>query len=392
MSGVGVDWEQRVDWQELRAARVEKMRRAMDDAGLDGLLVQRHDNVRYLTSMRGFTSMIYQPRYAAFLGAGSARPLTLLSEAGDLAIARERMPWLDRIETWSYSLDENIDSISRLIHEQGLEGETIGVDDVTSPVVILALQKRFPYLKFVDGSQAIAVAKSIKHPQEISLLRMAAEVAEVGMAAAQAAIGIGVRENVIAGEMLRAMTEAGADAIVSYPQCTIDALRRMGTDQRLRAHQVVLIDINIGVNGYVGDFARTFAVSKPTDDQRRAFEAQKACMKAAVAAIRPGVLTTDIQDIVAAIARDAGLEEHWAGYITGHGVGTGLGPWEQPIIGTARGSINELQEGMTLCLEPGFFHPAIGPVRNEDMIVVTANGAEVLTTYPYHDAFSQASS
>lgn len=384
MSGIGVDWEHRFDWETLRSARVTSMRQALAEGGLRGLLVQRHENVRYLTSMRGFTSMIYQPRYAAFLP-GDGGELTLLTEAGDLAIAQQRMPWITGLDVWSYSVDDNVATVSRLLAEQGIEDGLVGVDDVTSPAVVLALQKRFPKVTFVDGSHVIAAAKAIKHPQEIELLRRAAEVAEVGMAAAQAAIGIGVRENTVAGEMLRAMADAGADAMVSYPQCSTDALRRMGTDQRLRAGQLLLIDINVGYNGYVGDFARTFIVGKPSSDHRRAFEAQEACMTAATQAIRPGVQVDKVQELVGDIARAAGLEKNWHSYITGHGIGTGLGPWEQPLIGTAPGSVTEFREGMAICLEPGFFDPAIGPMRNEDMLIVTNDGVEVLTTYPYDD-------
>lgn len=387
MGGIGVDWEQRLDWDALRTSRVDKMRQAIQNAGLRGLLVQRHENVRYLTSMRGFTSAIYQPRYAAFLPDDGGE-LTLLSETGDLALAHERMPWLTNIDVWSYSVEENIDTVSRLMNEQGIEDGMVGVDDVTSPAVIFALQKRFPHVEFVDGSSAIAEAKVVKNSQEIELLKMSAGVAEAGMAAAQNAIGIGVRENVVAGQMLRAITEAGADNMVSFPQCSNDAMRRMGSDSQLQAGQVLLVDIHAGMNGYIGDFARTFAVGKPSSDQKRAFEAQKACVAAAIDAIQPGVEVDEVHNAVSRIAHEAGLSEHWASYITGHGVGTGLGPWEQPVIGDAHGTITELREGMAIALEPGFFDPAIGPMRNEEMIIVTSDGAEVLTSYPYDDAFA----
>lgn len=121
------------------------------------------------------------------------------------------------------------------------------------------------------------------------------------MAAARDAIGVGVRENVVAAAMLGAMAEAGADAIVSYPQCSTDALRRMGTDSRLRSGQTLLLDINVGDNGYVGDFARTFIVGKPSSDQKRVFSAQMQCMQESFEAIRPGATTQSIQDAVAKV-------------------------------------------------------------------------------------------
>lgn len=383
MGEIGVDWEARVDWDVLRTTRVERMRERLRAHGIAAVLVQRFENLRYTTSCRPFTSLLYFPRYAAFVPADGE--VCLLSEAGDVDLCRTGMPWISDLRVWSYDVGENVAEVTRLIEEHGLQRERIAYDDMVSPTVVLELARRFPSMELVDGTRAIAEAKMIKHPEEIKVIVKATEIAEVGMAAARTALREGMRECELSGIMTGAMFAAGADALVGYPQVSTDARRRMGTDARIRHGDLVLLDINIGFNGYVGDFARTFAVSTPTDDQRSVFRVQRQCVEAAVAASRPGVSPADVQSAVEAVVREAGLEEFWAGYITGHGVGTGVGPLEQPSVGATPGFVERLQPGMVIAYEPGIFKPGVGPMRNEEVVHVTESGPEVLTRSPYDE-------
>lgn len=386
MGEIGVDWEARVDWPTLRAARVERLRERFRAHGIAGALMQRFENLRYSTSCRPFTSIIYFPRYASFVP--TEGEVCLLSEAGDVDLCRSGMPWIADLRVWSYDVGENVAEVARVIADNGLERERVAYDDMVSPTVVLELQRRFPGLELVDGTRAIAEAKMIKHPEEVKVIVAATEIAELGMAAARRAIREGIRECELAGVMTEAMFSAGADTLVAYPQVSTDPRRRMGTDARVRHGDLVLCDINIGFNGYVGDFARTYAVSEPTAEQRRVFRAQRGCVEAAVAATQPGASPLDVQHAVQAVVREAGLEEFWAGYITGHGVGTGLGPLEQPIVGSTLGFVERLEPGMVVAYEPGIFKPGVGPMRNEEVVLVTEAGPRVLTRSPYDERLS----
>lgn len=383
MGNIGVDWEVRVDWDELRRSRVARATEAIVQAGLDGILVQRWENMRYLTSMRGFTSMLYHPRYGAFLSASG--DVTMMTEAGDLAIANDKMPWLKDVRLWAYDTDENVSIVSGILADRGISKGRIGLDDCVSPIVVLALQAKFPNLEFVDASDALAAARGIKQPEEVKVLREAATIAEIGMAAARDSLTEGIRECEVAGEMVRAMAAAGADALITYPQVTTDAYRRMATDSRVRYGDLVLVDINVGYNGYVGDFARTFVIGKGNDKQKHVFSTQVECLERAIGLVKAGVDPQAVHDVVRQTVKRAGLETHWHSYITGHGVGMGIGPWEQPLIGDTMGVFTELREGMVIACEPGFFDPAIGPVRNENMVLVTTDGSDLLTKFGFEE-------
>jgi len=386
MSDLGVDWEQRVDWSAIRASRVQKSIEAMKEAGLRAQIVQRIENLRFLTCMRPFTSLVYYPRYAAVLF--DTGEVILLTEGGDYEFASRNMPWIKDLRVWPYSTREASDVVSRLLAEKNISEGLVGYDDVTSPAVIMSLADHFPSIKFVDGTDTMARARLIKDPEEIKVIEFAAQIAEIGMQAARECLKPGVQESAVAAEMARAMLAAGADALVTHPQVTTDALRRMATDKRIRHGDVVLVDINVGYNGYIGDFARTFSVGQPTPEQRRVFSVQRACLDAAIDLVKPGIDPFIIHKAVHDIVHAAGLEKHWHGYITGHGVGVGIGPIEQPLIGSTMGPEACLREGMVIAFEPGIFDPSVGPIRNEEMILVTSSGARRLTKFGYCEELS----
>ncbi len=378
---IGVDWEQRIDWAALRAYRVSRLRERLAAADIAGVLTQRFENLRYTTSCRPFTSISYFPRYASFVPVEGE--VCLLSEAGDVDLNRDGMPWITDLRVWPYDVAESVEVSARVINDNGLAEARIGYDDIVSPTVVLALAERFPGAELVDATRAIAEAKMVKSADELEVIRAATIIAEVGMAAAREALREGIRECELAGVMTHAMFAAGADTLIAYPQVSTDPRRRMGTDTRVRHGDLVLLDINIGFNGYVGDFARTFTVSEPTQEQRDVFTAQRGCVEAAVGAVAPGVHVDDVQAAVANVVQQAGLTEYWADYITGHGIGTGVGPLEQPIVGAGPGMVEILEPGMVIAFEPGIFKPGVGPMRNEEVVVVTADGADVLTRSPY---------
>jgi Xaa-Pro aminopeptidase len=383
VSSIGVDWQQRVNWDELRSARIDRMRAAMQRAGIGGVLVQRFENLKYLTSARPFTSLVYAPRYAAFLPAEG--DVCLLTEGGDYALYQRDMPWISDLRVWPYDLSEASKVVGALIREHELAEARIAYDDAVSPSLVDRLRSTFPSVEFADGADVIGEAKAVKHPEEVKVLRRALEIAEIGMATALATIREGVRECEVAGEATRAMFAAGADALISYPQISTDPLRRMASDKQIRYGELVLVDFNIGFSGYIGDFARCVAVGKPTPEQRHAYRAQRECVETAIEHSRAGGSARTLQDAVAKVAESAGLAEYWQMRLTGHGLGTGFAPYEQPIIAGEMGFMDELQAGMVIAFEPGFFAPGLGPVRTEDVVLVTEGEAELLTHAPYDE-------
>lgn len=106
--------------------------------------------------------------------------------------------------------------------------------------------------------------------------------------------------------------------------------------------------------------------------------------------MRPGVTNTEVNEAARKVVVDSGFKGHDYLGLLGHSIGvTGL---TYPIVGeiAAIGSENvtELKPGMIFSMEPGIFIPDTpggGGVRLEDTILVTEDGNEVFTKFPYDE-------
>jgi Xaa-Pro aminopeptidase len=141
------------------------------------------------------------------------------------------------------------------------------------------------------------------------------------------------------------------------------------------------------------DMTRTFVVGQPVDEHGELIDAQQRLVRTALegarAAIRPGVTGRALYDAVCDLFEAAGHRTQRTGpgedphegfqFSLGHGVG--LEVHEEPSLGLA--GRQPFVAGDVLALEPGLWDRRIGGVRFEDLVLVTDDGAETLTQYPY---------
>jgi Xaa-Pro aminopeptidase len=138
------------------------------------------------------------------------------------------------------------------------------------------------------------------------------------------------------------------------------------------------------------DMTRTFVVGDVPDDVREWHRLCKEALDTAVAAIRPGVEGRAVFDITCDIFEAAGEptqrtkkagETLADGFFHALGHGVGLEVHEAPGMG--RNSNKKLVAGDVVTVEPGLYRAGYGGVRLEDIVLVTDDGAEVITDYPY---------
>jgi Xaa-Pro aminopeptidase len=126
------------------------------------------------------------------------------------------------------------------------------------------------------------------------------------------------------------------------------------------------------------DLTRTVELGRGVPEFRRIFDAVTEAQQAAIAAIRPGILTSQVDQA----ARDV-LARHGLADAFGHGTGHGLGleVHEEPRIGRVAAGHPDvpLQPGMVFTIEPGAYVEGFAGVRIEDDVLVTDGGCEVLT-------------
>jgi Xaa-Pro aminopeptidase len=241
---------------------------------------------------------------------------------------------------------------------------------------------------------------------ELAGIRRAQRAAEAGMAAARDLLrraesnGAGL---VVGGEPLTAerVKAAITQAFVLHG-CTSDdcivargAQAAVGHDMgsgQIQSGETVVIDLwpRDAESFCFADMTRTFVAGEIAADVA---EWQRLCKQAldrAISEIRPGASGRAIFDGTCEIFEAAGEPTQRTkqsgvpladGFFHGLGHGVGLEVHEQPDLGLTSTSV--LQVGDVVTVEPGLYRQGYGGVRLEDLVLVTEDGAENLTRFPY---------
>jgi Xaa-Pro aminopeptidase len=129
------------------------------------------------------------------------------------------------------------------------------------------------------------------------------------------------------------------------------------------------------LRGYCSDMTRTVYLGRASSRIRRMYHAVLHSQEVAKAAIKPGVTAGAVD----AAARDT-LKKYRLDRFFTHSTGHGLGTEVHEMPRLARGEETVLEKGMVITVEPGVYVEGLGGIRIEDDMVVTASGAESLTS------------
>jgi Xaa-Pro aminopeptidase len=236
-------------------------------------------------------------------------------------------------------------------------------------------------VELVEAGGVVEAERAIKEPGEIERIRAAAALVDevYGWVFERGLVGRTEREVAVALE--QRMRELGA-AGPSFP--SIVAAAENGAlphaeprDVEIPRDTLVTLDIGARLDGYCSDCTRTWATGTPPDELAQAYALVLRAQLAGLAAVRPGPEGREVDAVARQLIEDAGHGEHF-GHGLGHGVG--LEVHEAPRLG--RGSEIALVAGHVVTVEPGVYLPGVGGVRIEDLVVVTADGADVLSGTP----------
>jgi len=258
---------------------------------------------------------------------------------------------------------------------------SIGVELQDTPLLLQqildsSLPTRAP-LTALDGW--LVPLRMVKTAAELQKLRDNFALTDIGHVAARKAVQTGKREIDVWTEIHAAIQQAvggrmplGNDCVVGYRQNNIGGWPE---DREIREHDNVIVDLSTLAHGYWSDSCMTYYAGEPTAAQVKLHQTCADALAFAISLVRPGVQAKTIDQKVRDFMQAAGYAVY--PHHTGHGVGV-TGHEEPRIV-----PYNEiaLEAGMVIMVEPGAYFPGQFGARLEDAMLVTANGAEVLTTH-----------
>jgi Xaa-Pro aminopeptidase len=274
-------------------------------------------------------------------------------------------------------------SLRKLVRDHCRAGDRVGVSGLSMmpAPVYLELASTLPEIRLEDATWLTAGQRVVKSELELDLMREAARISDLGLAAGVAAMVEGAAEFEVAAAAECAIRSEGAElsfttVMGAGPRTALTTF--LPTGRRLARGDIAVLDCGARVAGYHGDMCRSTVVGRPTGEQRRILNAAKAAVEAGILAAVPGATIRDMHEAARAEAVSAGFGESWWGSYMPHGAGAGQ---HETPLGLADGEM-PLRAGMVLCIEPGIAVAGVGGVVLEQMIGITEDGCEVMNELP----------
>jgi Xaa-Pro aminopeptidase len=362
---------------ERFADRLARAVAATDDAGLDALLIGVGSDLRYLT---GYAALPLERLTMLVIRPGN-EPLIVVPRL-ERGAAEAGLRTDVEIRTWQETDDPYV-----LVCDGLPPTGRIAVSDTLIALHLLRIQATLGAGVGISlASGVLRDLRMIKDPDEIRLLREAAQAADRVVKRIAAGRLVGRTEADVAQEVRDALIEEGHETaqfaiVASGPNSA--SPHHEASDRMIEPGEPIVLDIGGTLGGYGSDITRTLWVtggkeSKGPDERfRHLYAVLHAAQAAATAVIRPGVACEAI-DGTARTTIDA--EGYGEGFFhrTGHGIG--LDGHEDPYL--VAGNDLPLRSGMAFSVEPGIYLPGEYGARIEDIVVCGEDGPIVLNEAP----------
>ena len=348
--------------------RADRAAEALEGREADMLLVTDLINVRWLTGFTGSNAAAVVGREGSRRFVTDFRYLTQSAEQVDPAWEREIA----------------VDLLAGVV--KGLPGSgdlRLAFDDAHMSVKDhgrLAGMVRAG-IELVPAGGAIEALRAVKDADELEAIRAAARLADDALTEVLGRGLVGRTESDVALDLEFTMRRMGAQA-ASFPP--IVAAGEHGAlphasprDVAIPAGTLVVVDWGAQLDGYASDCTRTYATGDIDPRDGQVYELVLQAQEAALAAMRPGPTGREVDAVARSIIDAAGHAEHF-GHGLGHGVG--LDVHEGPRL--SKQGDAALAAGMVVTVEPGVYVPGAVGVRIEDLVIVTDDGAEVVSSLP----------
>ena len=360
-----------------RRARIDKATRLMREKKIDALMLTGGTSLQYFTNIRWGLS----ERMLALIIPTKGTPFIVCPKfEEERAMEQVRTGPLDKgteVHTW-----EEDDSPSALVADglraRGLATGTLGIEETVRYVFSDNVAKALPTLRLTSGTPVTAGCRGVKSDTELALMRHASAVTLKAYEAAYKSLTDGMTQNRFAELVAVAHQRLGYRGDAGVQVGEYSALPHGSvTPQVIREGTILLIDGGCQVEGYSSDLSRTFVLGKATDRMKQVFDIEHRAQAAALKTARPGVECQAVDAAARKVITDAGFGPGYKYFTHRVGHGIGMDGHEWPYL--VKGNTQKLEPGMTFSDEPGIYIPGEFGVRLEDDMIITADGAELMT-------------
>src|SRR5882762_6529236 len=359
-----------------RRARIEKAKRLMGEQKIDAIILAGGTSLNYFTGIRWGNS----ERLFAVVIPKVGNPY-IVTPAFEEDRTREQLVAgpMEHTDVSVYQEDESpFEKVAQGLKDRGIATGRIGVEETTKFVFADSVGGAAPALKVTSATPITAGCRMIKEAHEVELMRLACQATLKCYEAVFRALQAGMTQNQVSGLISAAYGRLGFPGFASVQVGEYTALPHGSiTPQTIREGTIIMIDDGCTVEGYQSDITRTFVLGKATDKMKKVFDIVHQAQSAALKAARPGVPLETVDAAARKVIVDAGYGPGYKYFTHRLGHGMGMDGHEWPYL--VRGNKLPLAAGMTFSDEPGIYIKGEFGVRLEDDMLITHNGAELLT-------------
>jgi Xaa-Pro aminopeptidase len=330
---------------------------------LDALVVTNLVNVRYLTGYTGSNGVaVVGPEMRLFFT--DFRYMTqAAAQVSDFEVIRGERDLLG-------------DVAGRLSGQVGFEDADVSVRKLERLRGLVGGSA-----ELVPAGDRVEDLRRVKEPAEAGAISAAAQLADEALTQVLSRGLAGRTEHEVAVDLEHTMRVLGAEA-PSFGSIVASGAHGALPHAEPRPETIprgVLVTIDWGaiVDGYCSDCTRTYATGPLEDDAAAGYELVRSVQEKSVAAVRAGAHGKEVDSIGREEIAAAGHGEHY-----GHGLGHGVGLEVHEAPNLSPRSKDTLVAGNTVTVEPGIYVPDRFGVRIEDLVLVTDDGCDVLSSLP----------
>lgn len=357
-----------------RAERRERAQRLMAEAGIDALFIEPGASLTYFAGVRWGRSErtfgLLLPRQGEGI---------IICPAFEEGRAERGIDGRFEIRTWEED-ESPFALIGQTLRDLGIATGTIGLEESTRHFIAAGIARDVPALRVVSADPVTHRCRGVKTSNEVELMRFANRITVKAIEATFASLREGMTQADIAATTRSAFDRLGFGSGVwvlaligessAYPHGSENPAP-------LREGDAVLIDTGTQVHGYQSDISRTTVLGEPSAEFKEVYGIVHEAQARALEVTAPGRTAGEIDAAARDVVDRAGYGPDYRHFTHRLGHGIGLEGHEWPYL--VRGSDVILEPGMSFSNEPGIYQYGKFGVRLEDIMVVTRDGAELLT-------------